>query len=254
MYARIFVMKQELGLNFENLNKLIVVPGHATFTESVDKVPKDYKNEKYWTHLPFQRNEVQFYIEHIEAGLEMAASNPDSLLVFSGGFSRNSKWSEAATYGAIARDKCLKCQKQNNCDVERRTVLDEASFDSLQNVKNSINIFNELTYREPEHINIVGYEFKRNRFVFHLETLGIPETRYTYHGVNNPHDLEDAIKGDAVAFELFKKDPWGSTGKLAEKRRERNVLKTSESINWRFLNRASLDELLEQREEVKIAA
>ena len=83
---------------------LIIVPGHAAFKETTTSLPEDIENDNNWALQSFQVGEVPYYIEHIDAGLTLLKQLKDSVLVFSGGRTREDvgKWSEAASYLAVA--------------------------------------------------------------------------------------------------------------------------------------------------------
>lgn len=237
--------KEKLAFNYPSLNKtvneLIIVPGHALLKDSVSEIPQNIDDDKWWVLQSFQAREPKFYIEHINAGLNLASKEKYSLLIFSGGFSREESkvWSEAATYGAIAKSKCQNCS-ENQCDVPERIILDESSYDSKQNIENSLKIYEEIVGRYPEHITVIGWEFKRERFEFYRDILKIPKDIYTYCGVNNPENLGAAMKGEKKTIELLRN--FDSTGELANKRVARNY-RGNDKILWHFskTNRTNLD-------------
>jgi hypothetical protein len=82
---------------WEDLDKLIVVAGHAVY---VGQAQRAAANDNSWVLQDFQNGEPPCYIEHIRFGVELAASQPNSLLVFSGGQTRREAGpkSEAKSY------------------------------------------------------------------------------------------------------------------------------------------------------------
>ena len=200
-----------------NIDKLIIVPGHAPFKNSVEKVPDNFQEDKYWVLQEFQRGEPPYYIEHIKEATKLAELDKKSLLVFSGGRSRpeSENWSEAATYKAIY-DRLNPDSPSDNVELEK------FARDSFENLKFSLYQFYRKIGRYPVHVTVAGWIFKRERFCFHADTLGIDPAHFTYAGVNNPKDLAGALKGEERALTDFRNDPFGDKGVLASKRLERN--------------------------------
>jgi hypothetical protein len=67
---------------FQELDHLIMVPGHAIWTgNDVEAITDDDQ----WVLQPMQKGgSVKSYIRHIEKGAEMMREDPKALLVFSG--------------------------------------------------------------------------------------------------------------------------------------------------------------------------
>jgi hypothetical protein len=201
---------------------LIIVAGHATFKAEVEACPSDPTLDKYWALQSFQVGEPSYYIEHISASVEQLKKDPLALLMFTGGVTREGAgdWSEAATYQAVAEH-----YKYWGLTPERLAddiALEEYSRDSLQNVEYCLRRFHQLRGRYPTHVTVVGWGFKADRFDLHRQTLGIPREKFTYIGVNQPADLDDAMRGEARTLEQFRLDPMGVKPPLADKREERN--------------------------------
>lgn len=228
------------------IKNLIIVPGHACFKGDLESIPENPDQEENWILNKFQKGETNYYIEHIEAGLRLAEEDPSSLLVFSGGFTRNccGQWSEAATYQAIANLQCRKCNKPKinleECTVPKRTALDQRALDSYQNLAYPLQDFYRLTQRIPNKVSVVNWEFKRSRFFLHAKAIDLPISRFEYLGVNNPVDLNGALRGEERTIELFSKFPHGDEGELLKKREERDIRR----INSNYPQRFNLNELL----------
>ena len=81
------------------MKRVVIVAGHAVLRRFDD--PRDERN---WFLLPFQTGEVPYLIGHVEAGVRAAATDPEALLVFSGGQTRleASQRSEAESYAYVA--------------------------------------------------------------------------------------------------------------------------------------------------------
>jgi len=198
-----------------NIDNLIIVPGHASFKDSVSEVPDNFRSDEHWVLQEFQKGEPPYYIEHIEAGVKLAEQDSTNLLVFSGGRTRHEseKWSEATTYEAIYR----------KCNFSGAVVeLEEYARDSFENLQFSLYQFYRKIGHYPVHVTVAGWKFKQERFQLHADALGISSDKFSYVGVNNPKDLAGALKGEERTLAEFKADPFGSSGVLQDKRIERN--------------------------------
>jgi len=94
------------GYPFANLKNLVMVAGHSVYTSSdCGKVEK----EDSWFLESYQKNPGQAatFLSHIQEGVEAAAKDDESLLLFSGGETRKDAGprSEAQSYWAVAESK-----------------------------------------------------------------------------------------------------------------------------------------------------
>lgn len=212
------------ALSWNSLEDLVLVAGHAIYIGR-DRAVADL--DESWVLKDFQKGEPPQYIEHIRSGVELAASNPSSLLVFSGGQTRveAGPLSEAQSYLNLANQ--FEWWEAN--DVRSRATTEDYARDSFENLLFGIARFRESTGHYPRCINLVGWEFKRERFDFHRETIGWPgdAERYRYHGVGTPADLALSVEAEAKTLALFKSDPFGRGDELAHKRERRNPFKRS---------------------------
>jgi hypothetical protein len=210
-----------------SLNHVIIVAGHAVYVgENFDNVAAD----RNWYLERFQRGEPRFYIEHIRHGVDLAARDSTSLLVFSGGQTREHAGprSEAQSYWLIAEHFRWWSQP----DVARRATTEEFARDSLENVLFGICRFFECVDRYPEKVTVVSWTFKQSRFEFHRDTLRYPKDRFVFAGVNNPDDLVGAEQGEQRARREFEDDPFGTEiaaagepARLGDKRSARSPFK-----------------------------
>lgn len=70
-----------------------------------------------------------------------------------------------------------------------RATTEDHALDSFQNILFSIARFHEYTGRYPTEITVVGYEFKRARFMdLHRAALRWPESKFRYIGVDPDHE------------------------------------------------------------------
>ncbi|KAJ2255529.1 hypothetical protein GGI13_001574 [Coemansia sp. RSA 455] len=204
------------SVDFKRLTDLVLVPGHGVYLG--DGLPL---NEASWYLLDEQRGEVGAFMAHIAKAVEIVKEHDQSLLLFSGGKTRieAGAYSEAQGYWAAA-DRMGWLTK----DVYRRVATEEFARDSYENVVFSIARFHEITGNYPDRITVVGFDFKKDRFLdLHLRALRYPKIRFNYVGINPPGDSAPLLKAERRdAYELFAKDLYGCSGKLAEKRQSRN--------------------------------
>lgn len=189
--------------------------GHAVLLRS-----KNLAADSSWSLLDFQRGEPPFYIEHVRAGVEAAAADPESLLVLSGGPTRVDAGprSEAQSYHEIARHFAW----WGRVEVAARTVLEEFARDSFENLLFGICRFKEFGGSYPDRVTLVSWKFKERRFGLHREAIGYPSERFVYLGPNNPRDLDQALRAEKNAIAAYTADPYSSSPRFREKRRERN--------------------------------
>lgn len=204
---------------WEHFDHLILVAGHAVY---VGNDRQAASNDESWVLQDFQKGEPPCYIEHIRFGVELAASQPKSLLVFSGGQTRLEAGprSEAQSYSLLA-DQFAWWQKTG---VKNRATTEEFARDSFENLLFSIARFRECTGHYPQSIEVVSWPFKRERFDLHRQTIRWPGNphRYKFHGGNNPNDLERSLRGEAKTLASFNEDPFGTEEQLRSKREQRN--------------------------------
>lgn len=205
------------NIHWNELKNLILVAGHAVYVAESFNDPTD---DDSWFLQPFQKGEPPFYVEHIHNGVELAAADPYSLLVFSGGQTRTEAGprSEAQSYWMTAKHFLW----WDSTNVELRATTEEFAKDSFENLLFGICRFFECTHRYPEMMTVVSWAFKERRFDLHRDAVDFPKSRFVFKGVNNPIDLVEAQKGEAKALALFKEDPYGIGESLGSKREERN--------------------------------
>ena len=193
----------------------VIVAGHAVLVRD-----KNLTADSSWLLLDYQRGEPPFYIEHVRAGVEAAAADHDSLLILSGGMTRREAGprSEAGSYFRVADHYAW----FGHLDVAGRTILEDVSRDSYENLLFGICRFREFTGGWPAQVTMVSWAFKERRFGRHREAIGFPAARFHYLGPNNPRDLEQALASEARAVEAYTQDPYSSSATFQAKRAERN--------------------------------
>ncbi|XP_057773598.1 uncharacterized protein C57A10.07 isoform X2 [Salvia miltiorrhiza] len=203
---------------FASLRNLVMVAGHSVYTSSsCEKVDK----ENAWYLEAYQKHPGQAatFVTHIEKGVEIAARDDATLLLFSGGETRKDAGprSEAQSYWIVAESK----QWFGNRDsVRSRALTEEHARDSFENLLFSVCRFRELTGTYPHNITVVGYDFKEERFVhLHRSAIRFPEFRFLYSGTPSSQDSrEAALKGEALVRAQFQEDPYGCLGALSRKK------------------------------------
>eukprot|EP00192_Tetraselmis_astigmatica_P025250 CAMPEP_0117698674 /NCGR_PEP_ID=MMETSP0804-20121206/29880_1 /TAXON_ID=1074897 /ORGANISM="Tetraselmis astigmatica, Strain CCMP880" /LENGTH=231 /DNA_ID=CAMNT_0005512991 /DNA_START=731 /DNA_END=1423 /DNA_ORIENTATION=- len=203
-----------------HLCNLVIVAGHSVFTGSNYL---DAYNSSNWYLEPYQKGipgQVDSFVQHVKIGVAVAAADPQALLLFSGGQTREAVGpiSEAASYWGVANAQ----QWFGRTEVKHRTALEEAARDSFENVLFSLCRFQQLTGRYPLNITVVSYEFKRGRFVdMHRQAVLFPEDRFFFLGSPTLSPAA-AIQGEERTLAAFKDDPYSCKGALLEKKELRN--------------------------------
>ncbi|MBX7219865.1 MAG: hypothetical protein K1Y36_07955 [Blastocatellia bacterium] len=206
---------------------LILVPCHAVYLSECNGDPR---SDKAWWLQSFQAGEPPFYIEHIQAGVELAKAHPDALLMFSGGQTRREAGplSEAESYRKVA----VMYDWWAGREVAERAQVEEFARDSFENLLFGICRMRECTGIWPSRVSVVGWEFKARRFDLHRAALRFPAQHFCYHGVNNPPALEAAIRGEEqFALEPFSRSPYGGEPVLEQKRQARNPFQRTHSYH-----------------------
>ncbi|MCX6875012.1 MAG: hypothetical protein NTW21_14565 [Verrucomicrobia bacterium] len=203
----------------KDLDKLILVAGHAVYAGDDQRTAAE---DRAWVLQEFQKGEPPRYIEHIRCGVELAAAHPRSLLLFSGGKTRLEAGSNSEAMGYWRLADQFDWWQQT--EVKDRASVEEFARDSFENLIFGIARFRECTGHYPASIEIVSWEFKRDRFDFHRQTIRWPGDveHYQYHGARNPDTLDSALKREASTFTAFNRDPFGTEEPLLSKRKHRN--------------------------------
>ena len=190
---------------------MILVPGHAVWSGGGD--PYDPRT---WFLKPFQVNEPAFLIQHIQAGVELAAADRDSLLVISGGPTEMAagRRSEALSYLELA----VECRFWGHSLPLERCVLEEYALDSFLNLLYGLCRFKEVAGSWPTRVTVAGWGFKARRFA-ELHRVALRwELPFEVIAVNDPIELEIAAEREASTRLQWVADPYGGHAPLVEKR------------------------------------
>jgi len=220
---------------------LIIVAGHSVLISG--DVENAATDESVWWLLDYQKNHglPQSILGHIQAGIQLAMEDPDSLLVFSGGQTRGQTGpeSEGSSYYRVADalhlwdgrkafpPSSIRRQANQQSTVRARTTTEEFALDSFQNLLFSICRFHEVTGSYPDRVSMISFTFKQERFeTLHAQALLLPE--FVFVGVDPPpstgFDLKQSSEGERINSLLpFRIDPYGCHSEvLQRKRKERN--------------------------------
>ncbi|EKX46615.1 hypothetical protein GUITHDRAFT_70376 [Guillardia theta CCMP2712] len=213
--------------DWSNLTHLIMVAGHTVFM-GTDFSSAGSQGDR-WFLYDYQRNQFDWFLQHITAGVKLAQEDPSSLLLFSGGATRMlaGPRTEAQSYWlyADAQDWFLDPSKYTRMQIEslkHRVHTEDFARDSFENLLFSICRFRQLTGRYPEKITVVSLPFKEKRFrEIHRKALRFPIHRFEFvgRGGSPPAAVEGELRHSLTPYE---RDPYGCRGSLAEKRKSRN--------------------------------
>nr|XP_043636323.1 uncharacterized protein C57A10.07 [Erigeron canadensis] len=213
-----FGMSDSGDYPFSKLKNLVMVAGHSIYTSSsCEKIDK----EDSWYLETYQKNPGQAltFVEHIKEGIESAAKDDVALLLFSGGETRKDAGprSEAQSYWMVAESKGWFGNQEK---VRWKALTEEHARDSFENLLFSVCRFRELTGSYPQNITVVGYDFKKERFLsLHRSAIRFPETRFFYLGSPAATTSRDAaLKGEALVRTQFQQDPYACLGSLRRKK------------------------------------
>ena len=239
------------------LRHLVLVAGHAVLT-SLDF--HNLTDSASWYLQRFQVGQLSAFLQHIESGIALAAADPHSLLLFSGGETRVQAGprSEAQSYWLVAElqrwwghndgkrewtedgqeaaspsslPSSSSSSPQADWSVRSRASTEEFARDSYENLLFSICRFHELTQAYPQLISVVGFSFKQRRFTeLHRAALRFPSARFRYIGVDplSNESRAEAEAGERVnSFLPFSSDPYGCRPPLSVKRLSRNPFRRS---------------------------
>jgi hypothetical protein len=209
------------------IENLVVVAGHAVIRMS--KISVADRADNGWYLLAYQKNQgfPGIIVSHVKKGLHLAKQDPSAMLVFSGGQTRKDvgPTSEAASYYYLA-DQNSWMTDTDTSSVKSRVYLEEYARDSLENLLFSVCRFKEVQGYYPSKITVVGFDFKKNRYVdLHRKAIGFPLSNFSYVGVTSPppFDQAKAERGEVGAASSFQKDLYGcSDPALHVKREKRN--------------------------------
>ncbi len=175
------------------LTKILAIALHAVIRDGYATPAGVQSQESFIGAFPEDRFA---YVEHMEAAVRLAAQLPDTMV-----------------FGYWGHQ-----------EVKQRTVPEEFALTSLENILYVIALFKLKNGRWPEHLTMLGWKFKEERFWLHAQAIQWPSNRFSYVGVNNPEGkaLKDAILSEARLVARVKDDPLMVGPEFATKRALRN--------------------------------
>lgn len=210
------------SMDWSSLKTAIIVCCHAVYNGGPHLTTVTAAEDKNWSLQSFQTEEPPIFIEHVHRGVKLAAADPTSLLIFSGGQTRPPNiLSEAQGYHHIAQLHNF----WDHPDVRKRVTTEEFATDSYDNVLFGIARFIEAVGNRPEHLTIVTWAFKERRFRYHAWCIRWPMARFCFDGSGVPSDVEQAKAAEEKTLERFVEDPTGHgnvSSVLSKKKQRRN--------------------------------
>ncbi|EGD81039.1 hypothetical protein, variant [Salpingoeca rosetta] len=181
---------------------VVLCPGHGVYIGERGCDPALGVN---WIIAPFQAGEGAAFVQHVKRAVELAHEDPTATLVFSGGATKaETPTSEAQSYLTLAEHLGVL-----DAALRERTLLEEYARDSLENLAYTAALIQERAGPTPvpsPKMQVVGWEFKRARFMQHAEALNLD---ITYKGLGVCSDLESATAAEKRTLALFSEDPLG---------------------------------------------
>ncbi|PVV00865.1 hypothetical protein BB560_004736 [Smittium megazygosporum] len=204
-------------VDYSQLTDLIIVPCHGLYT-GVDS-PLFQKN---WNLTPVQSKNIDVYLRHIGRGIEALNQHEGALLLFSGSSTRPLPNIHSESYGYWLAAYKLKWITH---EIIARVLTEDFALDSYQNLLFSICRFHEITGNYPDHITVVGFDFKKRRFNdLHLKAIRYPKIRFTYVGVDPTTEIESSRSGELkYGYNPFKENLYGCSPFLESKKASRNI-------------------------------
>ncbi|KAF7726875.1 hypothetical protein EC973_008382 [Apophysomyces ossiformis] len=225
-----------------SLHHAVIVAGHAIYTgpKTLDAI----HTEDHWILEPFQQgtDQVPTFVKHIQKGIELAREDPNAVLIFTGGQTRPGAGpqSEGLSYWQIAQILMNSTITEEGArgDVGKRMVIEEFARDSHENLLFSLCRFAEMTGQYPSSVTVIGFDFKRERFVnIHRAALRLPADQFEYIGIDPLRS--DTITDTSVktgelqnSYNPFKEDMYGCHGSLKQKKLDRNPFRRRHAYRY----------------------
>lgn len=219
------------------VNHLVILPCHSIWAplskESVGLEREEWQLVNFqiegYDHLCFK--------EHIEKSIELIKEDEEAQLIISGGQTKKQSGpiSESQSYYQLAHRLYHQSIDEK---IWERISTEEFARDSFENVIYSLCRFYELYGKYPAKISIVGFAFKKNRFIKHhlgqaLRWQNIEQTVKYVGNAPDPRDTTDKTgyfrdldeSEDKFAVKLFENDWYCCRSKLLDKKMQRNPFK-----------------------------
>lgn len=226
--------KYSLEMNAIKAKNIIILPCHSIW-KSGDTLG-DLRDE--WALAPFQfeGSDHLCFKEHIVQSMNLLKTDSQAVLIISGGQTKADSGPILESYSYYQLGFALFPNEWSSC--LKRIILEEHARDSFENVLFLICRFYEIFEYYPTTITVVGFEFKRQRFVNqHLQqALLFPGNNIRYIGNSPNPNHEDELQRNYYfdeldasearhARNLFEKDWYGRMEPLLLKKASRDPFK-----------------------------
>lgn len=249
---------------------LIIVPCHSIWKQdfvNLEQGPNVGLHSEQWFLAPFQHegNDHLAFIKHGLYAIRLFLEQYDiSTVIFSGSQTKfiAGPISEAQSYYFLmeklirlhlkrqlpslpdhAIESCLKdielLMEEKGLSLSelfssRNITTEEFALDSFDNLLYSILRYEQIKGKYPEKIKIVGFGFKKERFIgYHAKAIDFPKNAIEYLSVDpEPVDYDDKKLKDYFnelnklekknALDLFSEDWYGVKFRLFPKKQSRN--------------------------------
>lgn len=213
---------------FMPLNHLIILPCHSIWSPG----PTIGQSSDEWSLADFQieGKDHLCFIDHIKKSLGEVKKDENAFLIISGGQTKKDSGPKSEAYSYYQLAKALHVDDS----LFNRIGLEEFARDSFENVLFLICRYYEFNGTYPQRVTVVGFEFKRERFVKHhlQQALNFPGRNICYIG-NSPdpegdrrHRLKyfEELELSELKYALshFQKDWYGINNPLLAKKKQRN--------------------------------
>ncbi|CUM65797.1 uncharacterized protein PRCAT00003445001 [Priceomyces carsonii] len=214
------------------MSELLILPCHSIWKGG--NANGDEREEWYLAPFQVEGYDHLSFKDHIKKSLDYLKNNSDSFLIISGGQTKQEAGpiSESQSYYNLASSLLQSTELLN------RVTTEEFARDSFENVIFLICRYFELFQKYPDSVTIVGFEFKRNRFINNhlVQALDFPKEKLSYIGNEpDPKDLNEIDRAKYFqdldnseynfAVKYFDSDWYGVQGKLLKKKFDRNPFK-----------------------------
>lgn len=207
---------------------LIILPCHSIWTPG--PTLGDSRDEWHLANFQVEGYDHLCFKDHIIRSLQILREDPSSTLIISGGQTKKEAGviSEALSYYQLS----LRMNAVE--ELVDRITTEEFARDSFENVLFLICRYYELHGKYPQRITVVGFEFKKKRFVDeHLKNALLFKGPVVYIGnMPFPKDADNERlrsyfvelneSEDRHALRHFKKDWYGLKLPLSDKKMKRN--------------------------------
>jgi len=162
---------------------LVILACHGVFDPQLNAFHAEHPEDR-----PIYESQITYAFKHL---VWRSAVSP--LLVISGGFTKiQIQCSESRSYLELARMLGLV--------IPMNVALEEYALTSIENVLLSLYVYHKIRKAYPENIEVISWEFKRDRF---------KETLTAINNWNNPHWKHLGLNWPSLTF-FPVGDLWGN--------------------------------------------